>query len=367
MASSAVGGAEVEVQALSAFVFKDGERCRQPEPNVLKMPRVCVLCGKEDPPSKCGKCGTPYCSKQCQAHDWTNGGHKLLCGMSMDTDTDMDSDGGGGSVVGRVMEAKWYPGAKVVCVEATTSKVDAAKFGTLRRALMATDDPENCVGPGVKAGAYSEVLAIPVASKAGSDDRCGQAYAMQQVGMLDDARVAYTDCYVGVGVVIAARRAGLGLAAAMSAAASCDDDTGDYPDDRLDACLRWKYPGWLPTGNLAYISFGKDIHELLAPPVQCVSRGHWILRVSSCAWAMVTSEGLWVGSLQGAVRLAVTGLLTWMRLTLETQYSLEHSAALALYLRLQLCGDHPVLNPEVHSACGAVLFRATVPLALVVE
>ncbi|KAJ6480033.1 hypothetical protein DFH09DRAFT_1107992 [Mycena vulgaris] len=42
-------------------------------------PGCCSHCTKVGAPSMCLICKSPYCSKECQAKDWKDGGHQKAC------------------------------------------------------------------------------------------------------------------------------------------------------------------------------------------------------------------------------------------------------------------------------------------------
>ncbi|XP_052771757.1 tudor domain-containing 6-like [Mya arenaria] len=54
------------------------KQAKQPEPDPPLVKAECAVCNKLGS-FRCGKCKTPYCSRQCQADDWTKHGHKLKC------------------------------------------------------------------------------------------------------------------------------------------------------------------------------------------------------------------------------------------------------------------------------------------------
>jgi len=59
----------------------DGWSVKKKKKSSKKKQTVCRACGKQEEKkrfSKCGKCGTPYCSRECQVRDW-KAVHKLNC------------------------------------------------------------------------------------------------------------------------------------------------------------------------------------------------------------------------------------------------------------------------------------------------
>ena len=71
---------------ISSLAFSGRELDMVNEPSCLPM---CSLCGTTTPPTtvgfqKCGACKNRYyCGKKCQVQDWKEGGHKGLCGQTV--------------------------------------------------------------------------------------------------------------------------------------------------------------------------------------------------------------------------------------------------------------------------------------------
>lgn len=286
--------------------------------STLAMPSLCIVCWADKPGFACPKCETRYCGEACQKHDWSIG-HRVLCTAEQ---------GVAKADVGPQLEKLWYPGVSIKCIGDTRdSKPRRSAFASVREAV-GIDDTK--LAPD---GTRQVPCSLPVGLKPG-----GAAQAMAAAGCSDSEHTVWVDCYVGAGLVLAARLAGV------------------YSDPTLP----WKYPGGVPHKNMVYIVFGKDIAEALAPPVQCFSRGYWALRVSHTMYACVTPSGLFVAPLDVCATMAAKELVTWISYVLNDDSTddivkLHRPVAQLVDVYLQLNGHsgRRVALVQVHSSEGA--------------